>query len=159
MTTSRFQAHVHPETYQSTDPLDWRRVQLHTRRADCTLTDCTFQDHYPEAQVQYVTAARDLRGEIAAVKRAERKAVAAPAPEPTPEPTPETPKRKSVPNAERRNETTHPDGAAAVAGFPCPTCKARKGVLCTARSGERTKHVHAGRLARLDAAISKAVGS
>lgn len=66
----------------------------------------------------------------------------------TPLPT-ETPKRKSVPNAERRNEVTHPDGAAAVAAHGCPTCKARKGALCIARSGERTNHVHAGRMARM----------
>jgi hypothetical protein len=54
--------------------------------------------------------------------------------------------RAPRPNAERRNETTHPDGAAAVAATGCPSCKARKGTQCTARSGERTNHVHAGRM-------------
>jgi hypothetical protein len=65
---------------------------------------------------------------------------------------PEPPARKSLPNAERRNEMTHPDGAAAVAGFSCKACGARKGQACTARSGEATKHVHSARMKALDGA-------
>lgn len=79
-------------------------------------------------------------------------------PEPTPavEEQPEKPKRKAVPNAERRNETTHPDGAAAVAHGKCPACQARKGTLCTAATGNPTKHVHAGRMKAWEQAQAKA---
>jgi hypothetical protein len=66
-------------------------------------------------------------------------------------PGPEKPVRKSLPNAERRNETTHADGAAAVAGFACSACGAPKGTRCTAKSGEPTNHVHSARMKALDA--------
>ena len=57
----------------------------------------------------------------------------------------------SRPNAERRYEATHSDGAAAVAYAGCPQYKARKGALCIRHDGERTNYVHAKRLARRDA--------
>lgn len=56
-----------------------------------------------------------------------------------------TPDTKAAPK-ERRNETTHADGAAAVAAVACPGCKARKGAKCIRHDGERTNHVHAGRM-------------
>lgn len=51
---------------------------------------------------------------------------------------------------ERRNETTHPDGQAAVDNYGCPTCKARKAAKCIRHDGERTNHVHSARLAKWD---------
>jgi hypothetical protein len=60
--------------------------------------------------------------------------------------------RPSRPASERRNETTHPDGAAAVAVTGCPTCKARKGAKCIRHDGARTNHVHAARMAKADTA-------
>lgn len=55
---------------------------------------------------------------------------------------------------ERRNETRHPDGAAAVEAFACPTCKARKAAQCIRHDGERTPYVHATRMAKYDATVT-----
>lgn len=47
---------------------------------------------------------------------------------------------------ERRNETRHPDGAAAVAHAGCPQCGARKGDQCFKANGtDRTPYVHGPR--------------
>lgn len=52
---------------------------------------------------------------------------------------------------ERRNETRHPDGAAAVDFTSCPTCKARKGEQCFKANGtDRTPYVHGTRMAKWD---------
>jgi hypothetical protein len=70
-------------------------------------------------------------------------------PPPTPAPAPRV--KASRPNADRRNEATHVDGAAAVAHGKCPKCGARKGVKCTSQRGEPTNFVHAPRMAAWDA--------
>lgn len=60
-------------------------------------------------------------------------------------------KRVSLPNAERRNETTHEDGAAAVAGWACKACGSAKGTRCLAATGEPTSYVHSDRMKKLEA--------
>jgi hypothetical protein len=145
----RMAAHVHPETYVATDPLDWRVPQLHTKRAQCELSMCTFQDYDQATQAEAIQQAKDLRAEM-------RQAASQPAEEPTPaveEPTP-TP-RKSLPNAERRAEATHPEGGSAVTHGRCPSCGARKGQVCTSqRTGAPTNVVHAPRMRAWEAAGS-----
>jgi len=162
-TRARFIAHVHPETYQESDPLDWRTPQLHTQRAQCMLTACTFVDHFDDAQQPYIEAAKALRAEIAAAKRAAKRAdgsaIVAPAEtlaalaevdavEAAKAPT------AAKPRSERRNETTHADGAAAVEFAACPKCKARKGAKCIRHDGERTNYVHGPRFAKWEAAVT-----
>lgn len=73
-----------------------------------------------------------------------------------PDPTPaEEPTRKSLPNAERRSEATHPEGGSAVSFGKCPTCGARKGHVCSSsKTGQPTNFVHAPRMARWEAAGS-----
>lgn len=52
----------------------------------------------------------------------------------------------------RRNETRHPDGAAAVASAGCPQCKAKKGAQCFKANGDdRAPYVHAPRFAAWEA--------
>lgn len=72
----------------------------------------------------------------------------------TPAPAEEKAPRAPRPNAERRNETTHPDGAAAVAFKGCPSCKARKAKKCVKADGTETNHVHAARFKTWEAAQS-----
>ena len=55
----------------------------------------------------------------------------------------------------RRNETTHEDGAAAVAGWACKSCGSKKGTKCLAATGEPTSYVHAFRMQALDAKTAK----
>jgi hypothetical protein len=78
-------------------------------------------------------------------------------PDPTPaveEPTP-APKRKALPNAERRSEATHPEGGSAVSHGKCPTCGARKGHVCSSsKTGPPTNFVHAPRMRAWEAAGS-----
>lgn len=57
---------------------------------------------------------------------------------------------------ERRNETRHPDGAAAVQLFACPQCSAKKGDQCFKANGtDRTPYVHAPRFAKWEAMVAK----
>lgn len=59
--------------------------------------------------------------------------------------------RGGKPAPERRNETRHPDGAAAVAWGPCPKCQALKGEQCFKANGQdRTPFVHAPRMEAWD---------
>lgn len=60
--------HVHPETYDRNDPIEWRRAAIHKDREICEMTWCTFADHYPEAQQEFVDAARALKVELKAVE-------------------------------------------------------------------------------------------
>lgn len=62
--------------------------------------------------------------------------------------------RESLPNAMRRNETTHVDGAEAVAGFTCeaPGCGSVPGVRCLAATGKETSYVHGSRMRQMDLA-------
>lgn len=60
--------------------------------------------------------------------------------------------RKSRPASERRNEATHPDGAAAIAHAGCPQCKARKATKCIRHDGARTNYVHAPRMRKWETA-------
>lgn len=55
------------------------------------------------------------------------------------------------PNAERRNEATHADGAAAVAHGKCEKCGAKKGARCVSKLGVETNFVHSPRMAAWDA--------
>jgi hypothetical protein len=165
---TKFQTHVHPETYVATDPLEWRTPQLHTKAAACKLSDCTFADHTEAAKVEYVKAAASLRTELAsqsrALKAAARRASAALEAAETHEEVVEAveaiaatePTRKARPAAERRNETTHPHGESAVATLGCPTCSARKAVRCVRHDGEHTNHVHAARMKAWEAKGSPA---
>lgn len=61
---------------------------------------------------------------------------------------------------ERRNETRHPDGRAAVDAFACPKCGAKKGDQCfksgdAGQLGARTPFVHAPRFAKWEAKNAK----
>jgi hypothetical protein len=69
------------------------------------------------------------------------------------------PAKKATAKSERRNETSHADGALTVELYACPTCKAKKGAKCIRHDGERTNHVHAARMARFDAQTPEAAKS
>lgn len=56
--------HVHPETYDENDPLEWRAGALHTDREICEMTWCTYEDHTPEAKAKLEQQARDLKKEL-----------------------------------------------------------------------------------------------
>jgi hypothetical protein len=89
---------------------------------------------------------------MTATRKASKKATAKSTPKQAAKaaPLPEKKARPSVPNAERRNEMTHADGAAAVERFSCEACGAKKGTRCTAKSGEPTNHVHSARMKAFD---------
>ena len=155
--SNRMVAHVHPETYQASDPLPWRTPQLHTARAHCTQSHCTFQDLDARGQARYIQEAADLRAELRGASRAEKaiargKVKIVALPDPTPaveeEPTPAVKApRPALRNAERTNEASHPDGAAAVAHGKCEKCGARKGTRCVSKLGAPTDFVHSPRMA------------
>jgi len=72
-----------------------------------------------------------------------------------PTPAEEPTSRKSLPNADRRSEATHPAGGSAVSHGKCPTCGARKGRVCSsAKTGAPTNFVHAPRMKAWEAAGS-----
>ena len=94
----------------------------------------------PEAQAEMARFAAQLP-----IVEPEAPAAAAPAAAPR--------KRESLKNADRRNETTHVDGAEAVAAFTCeaPGCGSVPGVRCLAATGKATSYVHGSRMRQLDA--------
>jgi len=57
--------HVHPETYDPSDPLALRRYQLHKEKWLCDATYCTFNDSTAEARDGYVQLAKELKAELA----------------------------------------------------------------------------------------------
>lgn len=71
---TKFQAHVHPECYSADDPLIHRISLLHTSRSQCEAQWCTFDDHFDWAKPEHTEPVAALRKEIAAAKRAARKA-------------------------------------------------------------------------------------
>lgn len=173
----RFQAHVHPETYVETDPLDWRRPQLHTKKAECKLSACTWADYDEAEQARCVRLGKALKEEL---KASALVADAAPVDavedspkvklpkrsprnprrqdlKPNPAPAPDPAARPSKPNSERRNEMTHADGYSAVHSVGCSSCKARKGARCIRHDGEQTNHVHSARMKAWEAKGSPAV--
>jgi hypothetical protein len=174
-TATKFQAHVHPETYTVSDPIEYRQDALHTRKSDCTHSDCTFATLTPAAREQNLEATRMLRKAIAADKRASKNRdsdleyipgvgttlpvktprIKAPAKladakkmlaEQTAAAAPKPPRK----NTERRNEMPHEDARGAVQFHACPTCKAKKAANCIAGTGKPTNHVHAARMAKWD---------
>jgi len=178
--TRKFQAHVHSETYTASDPLDYRTRQLHTKKADCTDSECLYADLIPSQKKAHEDAATALRKEIAAAKRTAakeaqplsvgaKKAIAKKAAAAAPSAKAETDwhaaraaaaaarAEKGETTKVRRNETRHPDGAAAVAEFACPQCGAKKGAQCFKANGtDRTPYVHAPRFAKIEAVIAAA---
>jgi hypothetical protein len=66
--------HTHPETYDELDTLEVRRVQIHTRREDCSLTMCTYAEHYDWAKLEHEARAHALKKELKANTEADRAA-------------------------------------------------------------------------------------
>lgn len=99
-----------------------------------------------EAQV-----AANVKAQRAADRKARaaaRKSAGETKPARTPEEQEAIPAKAVKVKKERRNETSHPDGALAVESTGCPTCKARKGAKCIRHDGERTNHVHSARMTK-----------